>query len=127
MATDPPGFIRAGEHLWSPSERTIYETGAIENPIGTGDELCFFSHRYHFWVIPMVKAIDSEIYNEPRRPWHTGKNRRPRYWAVVQADIAEGPAALWQDFWHFSTQAEAREKAKELAHQDKVMDLLEVE
>lgn len=127
MATDPPGFIRAGEHLWSPSERELYNMSAFENPIGTGDELRFSSHRYHFWVIPMVKAIDRDSFNEPRRPWHTGKARRPRYWAVAQTNSTQGPAALWDNLWHFPTQAKAIEKAKELAHHDKVMDLLEVE
>lgn len=121
-----PDLIKAGEHIWTPTEREFYELGA-QDIKGTGDELRFPGVWWNFWVIPMVKAHDNANFNEPRRPWHTGKNRRPRYWAVIQTDIVEGPASLWQDHGHFPTQAMAIEKAKELAHEDKVMDLLEVE
>jgi hypothetical protein len=122
-----PDLIKAGEHIWTPTEREFYNMGACVAPRGTGDELRFSSHRYHFWVIPMVQAHDNASFNEPRRPWHTGNARRPRYWAVAKLPLGQGPGAIWMESWSFKTQAEAREKAKELAHHDKVMDLLEVE
>lgn len=125
MTSLPEGFVRVGAHIWSPTERQIYERTLVYGPTGTGDELRFSSHRYHFWVIPMVQALDNASFNEPRRPWHVSKARRPRYWAVAKTPSKLGPAAIWMDSWAFKTQAEAIKKAKELAHHDKVMDLLE--
>lgn len=124
MAKLPEGFIQAGAHLWSPSERNFFES-CSNLAEGTGDEIRVPGACCTFWVIPMVRAMDNEKFNEPRRPWHTGKNRRPRYWAVAQTDCSEGPASLWHNLWVFPTRAKAIEKAKELAHEDKVMDLLE--
>lgn len=124
MTPLPDGLIQAGAHTWSPTERQFYEAYIAEAG-RTGDELKFPGACCTFWVIPMVPALDNKSFNEPRRPWHTGKNRRPRYWAVVQTDCSEGPTSLWHNLWVFPTRAKAIEKAKELAHEDKVMDLLE--
>lgn len=99
----------------------------------TEEEIRFPGATRDYLVLPMVRlrigqgrSLGSAQAWEPRRFWHTGKNRRPAYWAVIR--VVPGDDHTVGD-WHdtkFKTCKAACAEAEYLARFEKTRALIDV-
>lgn len=91
------------------------------------EDIRFSGANRDFLVVPMVPCRDEcgrTFGYEPRRFFHTGKARRPAYWAVVS--VESGDIYIdghWLDP-HFKTRKAATDLAQYLAKFNKTQALL---
>ncbi len=114
---------------WTTTEKFLYECGPPKD-----DTIRFAGFDHAYWVVPMVPVrwhrttVTSVRAWEPRRPWHTGKERRVAFWLVCRTDVhAESSEDCLDQLGQFKTQRDAKTEAQRLAAEERTIALLKGE